>query len=149
MVLRSSRVLSYLDTSFLATIPGKYTLEVIHNNTTYKKHNTLFISNKTEIKENLKIAIVGEGPSGLLCILCLLKYKIDNDLDFEISWYKKRNNYTRRHIVNISKDLVKKINNILQDCDECIKVNNNNKLLLSISCFEKLLFSFIILFLKL
>lgn len=110
----------------------------------YLALKNIYINNQIGSTRTIKIAIVGEGPVGLLCILYLIsnKYKMHND-KIKIYWYIKRDKYTRRHIINISKKTVLEITNILNNCENCIKINDQEQLLMSILCFEKMLYSYI------
>ena len=87
----------------------------------------------------MKVAIVGEGPTGLMCIAKLL-HSISitpSKCDIEITWFKARQTYVRRHVVNISRKFVKEIEEILDTCIKCINTKNTDKdLSLSIRTLE-------------
>jgi hypothetical protein len=70
----------------------------------------------------LRVAIVGEGPTGLMCIAKLLSsmHTESPKVPLEISWFKYRDVYVRRHVVNISKNFLEHIEKILTHCDRCI-----------------------------
>jgi threonine dehydrogenase-like Zn-dependent dehydrogenase len=85
-------------------------------------------SSQTEITVNnnsqpeIKIAIVGEGPVGQCLLANMLKYINDGLVSKDkckIFFYKNRNSFERRHVVEISEKTVKKIENIL-NCNDCI-----------------------------
>lgn len=89
----------------------------------------------------LRVAIVGEGPTGLLCIAKLLSLLHDKPpkTPLELTWFRYRDAYVRRHVVNISKDFLQEIEHILHACNRCIGAdaeNGKDELSMSIRTLE-------------
>ena len=69
----------------------------------------------------MKICIVGEGPVGLLTALLFIYYKKKYSItDLELFLYRSRLTFERRHIINITKDIMKNIEKLIDDCDSCL-----------------------------
>ena len=62
----------------------------------------------------MNIAIVGEGPIGAIVCLLFIYYKITFSLDLNIFFYKRRDTYDRRHILNISTNVLKEIEKLIR-----------------------------------
>uniref|UniRef100_A0A6C0EUY2 Uncharacterized protein n=1 Tax=viral metagenome TaxID=1070528 RepID=A0A6C0EUY2_9ZZZZ len=90
----------------------------------------------------MKVCVIGEGPIGLLvCIqLIHLKKKLNLADKLDITLYQSRTTFTRRHLLSLSPELIKQIEDII-DCPTCNgKITNGS---LSINCIETLLFNYI------
>ena len=89
----------------------------------------------------MNIAVVGEGPIGAIVCLFFVYYKLNfNITDLQIYFYKSRKTFKRRHIVKVSKNMLKDIEKLINSCLNCLTHNNNNKIIdLSIRCLEYLL----------
>jgi hypothetical protein len=90
----------------------------------------------------IKIAIVGEGPIGLIAVakLIALNNSDSNAKPITIDWYVARTLFSRRHIVEINVTTIRKIEEILNVCNQCILDNDINKLITSIRFLEQTLF---------
>ena len=89
----------------------------------------------------MKICIVGEGPVGLLTALLFIYYKKKYSItDLELFLYRSRLTFERRHIINITKDIMKNIEKLIDDCDSCLlkelSQENIEKINMSINCLE-------------
>lgn len=89
----------------------------------------------------MKIAIVGEGPIGVIVCLYFIYYKMKYQLtDLELYFYKSRNKFERRHIVKVKSVSLKHIESLIESCDNCIRNGNDNDIIeLSIRCLETIL----------
>jgi hypothetical protein len=94
----------------------------------------------------MKIAVVGEGPVGLVIILNLVYHlKHNNNNNCEIYWHKKRaDEYLRRHTINIDLFVLKDLESLITQCQNCLAkqdINNKNdtEFHTSINCIETLL----------
>jgi hypothetical protein len=84
----------------------------------------------------MKVAVVGEGPVGLVTLAKLIALDGDNKCD--ITWFRRSGDYTRRHIVELTKNTVSSLEDILQECVGCIgKTEGDHKLSISIRRLEK------------
>jgi len=90
----------------------------------------------------IKIAIVGEGPIGLIAVakLITLNHSDSNAKHIAIDWYVARTLFSRRHIVEINVKTIRKIEEILDTCNKCILNDDTNKLVTSIRFLEQTLF---------
>ena len=84
------------------------------------------------------IAVVGEGPIGLLTVALLLPYTRTKN-PIKITWYHKYTKYTRRHIINISSSTVNAIQDTIHNCNKCISRNDSEETSMSIRLLETIL----------
>ena len=79
----------------------------------------------------VKIAIIGEGPIASITLSKLLITHMNNKSlskeKLEIDWYHKYSKFNRRHILNISKTLVEKLEKQILMCDRCINSEGDNR----------------------
>jgi hypothetical protein len=93
----------------------------------------------------MKVCIVGEGPVGLLTSLLFIYYKKTYNLDtLKIFLYKRREFFERRHVVNITKNIIKEIELLIQNCHNCLlkglSDKSISKITMSINCLETILY---------
>lgn len=134
------------------SIKLKYVIKQQNRKLTKKKHikrtkkgkiSKLYGSGPNNNSKPVKFAVFGEGPIGLLCIIYLINYKVANKKNIIIHWYKKRDTYTRRHIVNLSSKLLSEVSLLLSNCNDCLTPNKENELIISILCLEQFLNNYI------
>ena len=93
---------------------------------------------------NINIAIVGEGPIGLITLAKLLtthyKNTSKNIPTLNITLYKKYNDFKRRHVLFLSNGIVKKIEEDILECDNCIRKDISGDLQISTRLLENILF---------
>lgn len=88
----------------------------------------------------MNIAIVGEGPIGAIVCLLFIYYKIIFSLELNIFFYKRRDTYDRRHILNISTNMLKEIEKLINTCSNCLTKKSPTEFIdISIRCLEYLL----------
>ena len=62
----------------------------------------------------MKICVVGEGPVGLVITLLFIYYKKKYNLtNMYIFLYVSRPSFERRHVVNVNKNLMEEIENLI------------------------------------
>ena len=107
--------------------------------------NTLSISKRSILEKKtpntMNIAIVGEGPIGAIVCLYFIYYKMNFNIDnLNIFYYKSRNSFKRRHIVQINKNVLQDIEQLINLCVNCLTNNNNKQIInISIRCLEFIL----------
>ena len=89
----------------------------------------------------MNIAVVGEGPIGAIVCLFFIYYKLTfNISDLNIFFYKSRSTFKRRHIVQMNKNVLEKIEQLIYSCADCLTMRNPKQIIsLSIRCLEFLL----------
>jgi hypothetical protein len=93
----------------------------------------------------MKICIVGEGPVGLLTSLLFIYFKNKYSLEeLEIFLYKNRPSFERRHIINITKNIMEEIEKLIMNCHHCLLHNLSSQeidqIKISINCLETILY---------
>jgi len=90
----------------------------------------------------INIAVAGEGPIGLIAIanLIMLNHRDTNAKPITIDWFISRIKYVRRHIIEINKITIEKIEALLEDCNKCILNSDSSKLVSSIRYLEQVIF---------
>ena len=94
----------------------------------------------------MKVCIVGEGPVGLLTAILFIFYKkIYLIQDLNIFFYKSRRTFQRRHVVNVTKNIMKKIEKLITNCNNCllqnVSENQIEQIKISINCLETILYT--------
>lgn len=94
----------------------------------------------------MKVCIVGEGPVGLLTVLLFIFFKKKHSIDdLEIFLYKSRRTFERRHVINVTKNMMKKIEELISNCHNCLLQSLSEKTIeeikISINCLETILYT--------
>lgn len=94
----------------------------------------------------MKICIVGEGPIGLLTAILFIYYKRIHKIDdLELTLYRARQEYKRRHIVKVTKEIMKDIERLLSNCANCLLGDLSEKAIsqiqVSLNCLETILYT--------
>jgi hypothetical protein len=93
----------------------------------------------------MKICIVGEGPVGLVTSLLFIYFKNKYSIaDLEISLYKSRPLFERRHHINITKNMMEEIEKLISNCNNCLLHTLSSTAIdqinISINCLETILY---------
>lgn len=94
----------------------------------------------------MKICIVGEGPVGLITAILFIYYKrIHKIKDLELTLYRARREYNRRHIVKVTKKIMKEIEGLLSGCANCLlgelSESTISQIQVSLNCLETILYT--------
>jgi hypothetical protein len=94
-------------------------------------------------KDKTTIAIVGEGPVGLLTTILFLQYiKNENIQDIHLTLFRSRPTFTRRHVIKVTDEIIREIEIALGCRDRCIlkEKDVDERLTFNINCLEHLLY---------